>query len=275
MAGLWDVFHTTTHQTQPFKIPHLLSVDNALLFSAATAAWTLLYVVCAPLAARLLAPHTKKLSPQDVVNLHSKLVAFLHALIVCPGSSYILLADRELWDDRIFGYSSACRLLCGVSAGYFIWDSVFSVIHVKDSGAAFVFHGVACMIVYIFTLTPFMQFYAVVCLQYEWSTIFLNIGWLLQKLTPPAALGGLKMVNGLCLLAMFAIFRVALNSVVMVVVFYDFFHRFTDLGGWPFVPMFLYVLSAGVLLYLLNLYWFTRLLALLRRTMAAKKASTD
>lgn len=90
-------------------------------------------------------------------------------------SSYAVFAslrtvnDPVLGADRLFGYTAAAGHLMAVALGYFIWDLVICMQHVKLFGPGFLVHAICCINIYLWIFKPFLMYFGVRVLLWEAS----------------------------------------------------------------------------------------------------------
>ncbi|KAF9212234.1 hypothetical protein CPC16_001041 [Podila verticillata] len=210
-----------------------------------------------------------KLMGSKRLNWDVHVVSTVHAITI------VVLATPLLWNetllqDRIFGYDFHAGQVYAVACGYFLWDTLHSVRHVKDFGIGFVFHGFCSFSVFIFSFRPFLQYYGSVFLMFELSTPFLNIHWFMDKLGMTGS--AYQLVNGIVLLSVFFSARI---------VFGLYMSYQTYLSVMPviaLVPWHLIVIysAANVVLNSLNLFWFYKMIeSLMKRFKPSKKTRSS
>jgi len=59
---------------------------------------------------------------------------------------YTLACDDALREVRVTGATGSSLLISAVATGYFIYDSAVVLYHVRDDGAAYLAHGLLCMV---------------------------------------------------------------------------------------------------------------------------------
>ncbi|GES96699.1 DUF887-domain-containing protein [Rhizophagus clarus] len=152
------------------------------------------------------------------------------------------------------------RNVYSIACGYFLWDALVSLYHVREFGIGFVLHGACCFGVFLFAYRPFLNYYGAVFLMYEISTPFLNAHWFMDKLGLTGSLP--QLINGICLLTSFFCARIIFG-------FYMSYHTFQSvLQVIDQVPVFLCVIYgiANIILNCLNVFWFIKMIeALLKR----------
>jgi hypothetical protein len=110
------------------------------------------------------------LGKQASWKIHS--VSFTFSIIVVP-----LSLLKPALDDNLFGSDVYSSRLYSFAIGYFLWDIFITILHFDQTGWPFLFHALACMSVFSFSLYPFGQGYGQVFLLFEVSTVFLNVHW--------------------------------------------------------------------------------------------------
>lgn len=110
-----------------------------------------------------------------VKDVRTRIVASIFAVYVVGAC----LLGAFVWDDYartvdmgFYGTTPLTVHLCRLAVGFFVWDTYVSV--VDGYGPAFVFHGVACLCVFIAALHPVMHNMAFIALAFEASTPFLH-----------------------------------------------------------------------------------------------------
>ena len=92
-------------------------------------------------------PHYDKLKPIKQLSWGMHVVSAIHAPVAVFASIPILL-DPVLMKDPMNGYTYYAGQVCAFSCGYFLWDTILSIYTWTDSGIGFIFHGVACFLVF-------------------------------------------------------------------------------------------------------------------------------
>ncbi|KAF9447661.1 DUF887-domain-containing protein [Macrolepiota fuliginosa MF-IS2] len=190
-------------------------------------------------------------------------VSQVHSVIIVAGAIYCIWTetpDRE--QDRAFGWSDTTGFVHGIAVGYFVWDSLDAIINYVDFG--FVVHGIACSLVYGMSYKPFVAYYGTRCLLWEISTLFLNIHWFLDKTGNTGTT--FQLVNGVFLLSSFFGVRLLYGGSVSVRFF------FTLCEVWRDIPIFYIIIygAGNFVLQGLNIFWFTKMIAALRKRFEPK-----
>ena len=115
-----------------------------------------------------------------------------------------MLYDQEIYStlhaNKLFGFNSRSlylfldqftRLtyistnragsLFAITTGYFLWDTMVSLLYLRENGPGFLIHAVLCCYVFVCSYKPFMQYYGVHFLLWELSSPFLNLHWFFDK----------------------------------------------------------------------------------------------
>ncbi|KAG2116614.1 DUF887-domain-containing protein [Suillus discolor] len=190
-------------------------------------------------------------------NWDIRVASLVHAILI------VFLAGRclnlpSLDQNRAFGWHEDAGFLIAIATGYFIWDTLESIIHFSDVG--FVFHGISCLLIYGLSFTPFVPYYAVRFLFWELSTVFLNIHWFLDKTGKTGS--ALQLVNGIVLITTFFCARCIWGAMMS----YDFFMTLDSVYDQVLTPYLIIYGGGNVLLQALNWFWFTKMItALVKR----------
>ncbi|EMR10677.1 hypothetical protein PNEG_01375 [Pneumocystis murina B123] len=114
--------------------------------------------------------------------------------------------DDELKQDRLFGYNAYKGDIYSLACGYFLWDTITSFRYISLFGIAICLHGTAALSVFLFSYKPFLMYYGLAFLAFEFSTPFLNIHWFFNK---TRMIGGIcQLINGIILLLVFFLVRI-------------------------------------------------------------------
>jgi hypothetical protein len=99
-------------------------------------------------------------------------------LVSVPLSVYVLVFDKDLYDARKTGSTEMSMTTISIAFGYFIYDTLIILKHLKVDGFALLAHGVLCLITYGLAI-EFKVFhgYGPVFLLFESSTLFVNVRW--------------------------------------------------------------------------------------------------
>ncbi|KAJ7775139.1 TLC domain-containing protein [Mycena metata] len=247
----------TIDQALPRLNPHL----SVLLTSFAL--FNVVHLVVVPILARVLvAAQWKDLNARARNNWAVHICSQLHAIIILP-LALRCLALPELDADRAFGWHERSGTVQAVACGYFLWDTIESLVNFEDIG--FVLHGLACLAIYLLSFQPFLAYYASRCLLWEASTFFLNIHWALDKMNRTG--GTFQLVNGVFLLLTFFSVRLVYGGITS----YQFFQTLYN-GRQEIAPVALAITGVGnILLQSLNWFWFAKMITALRKRFTPAK----
>ncbi|KAG0290448.1 hypothetical protein BGZ96_006071 [Linnemannia gamsii] len=199
-----------------------------------------------------------KLQGSKKLNWDVHVVSTVHALTIVALATPIFW-NENLTQNKIFGYEFYAGQVYAVCCGYFLWDTIHSIRHIKDFGIGFVLHGFCSFSVFIFSFRPFLQYYGSYFLMFELSTPFLNIHWFMDKTGLTGSI--YQKINGVILLAVFFTVRIVAG-------FYTSYECFLSvLPVMDLVPMHLRVVyaSANVALNSLNVFWFYKMVSSLAK----------
>eukprot|EP00898_Chlorokybus_atmophyticus_P006488 jgi/Chlat1/6840/Chrsp51S06523 len=112
----------------------------------------------------------------------SRAAALAHVAAALPLAAGVLLGDPSLRADRLFATSPASYAALQVSAGYFLYDLLQCVTHVKEEGVPFVIHALACFLLFAYgAARPFCHAYgAAFVFTWEFTTPFVHARWLMH-----------------------------------------------------------------------------------------------
>jgi TLC domain len=92
-----------------------------------------------------------------------------------------LIFDETLKADPVWATTEAATTAMAFSAGYFVWDVIFSTLNYDVFGWQFLCHGILCLTMYTTGTTPFCQWYGCLFLMFELSTPFVNLHFAFEK----------------------------------------------------------------------------------------------
>lgn len=199
------------------------------------------------------------------IHIVSMVQCIILILLVIPTvNHHNFLSDNPV--SSILGYTPYGGFVSSVTIGYFIWDTLVCLRYFNLFGPGFLFHGIAALFVFGFSLYPFSIPWIPAFLIFELSTPFVNINWFANRL-PGFFPEWLVTINGLLLLITFPSVRIVWGFYAVFLYYKDLYHV------WYQVPYLLpeAVLFLNVFLNLLNVYWFTKMLAIAKKTLTKKK----
>lgn len=138
-----DYFHLTT-------IP--LHIHEVLL---AFLAYTFVDLVVAPAASKRLFPKTyTTLSRERRLSWNVHVVSLVQSLTINSLALWVIIMDQERknmnWNDRVWGYTGAAGMIQALATGYFLWDFLISLIHIKIFGPGLLAHAISALLVFSF-----------------------------------------------------------------------------------------------------------------------------
>jgi len=107
-----------------------------------------------PLLSSRLFPKTyDPLPARSKVNWNVRVVSLVQSCFINTAALYVIFGDGERagmdWRGRIWGYSGAGGMVQAFAAGYFLWDLVVSVRHLKILGPESLAHAVSALVVIV------------------------------------------------------------------------------------------------------------------------------
>jgi len=165
-----------------------------------------------------------KLSAYKRKDWNSRVVAFTHAFIISPFCFYLIYKYGFPWNKDMNDYDAKEINLyytaISISVGYFMWDIIYSVGDYKKGGMGFVVHGICAFLIYIFTFKHHvLGHYAIMYLTYEFSTIFLHIYWVADKIELTGSM--FQLIDCLILMITFFTIRIAFGNIFIFRLLYD------------------------------------------------------
>lgn len=174
------------------------------------------------------------------------------------------VADPE---GLLFGFTDYAGFVSAVTCGYFLWDVVICLVHFEIFGVGFLFHGFAALWVFGVLFWPYCAPWIPAFLIFELSTPFVNINWFAQRLPAGTIPEWIVVVNGLLLLAAFFLIRIVWGFYSVGLLAIDMF-KVRALTPW-YLPI--SNLALNFFLDCLNLFWFSKMLAIARKKLFGKK----
>ena len=124
--------------------------QNESLILYSSFCWFLLFLSSRFISSTFIKSY-QKLTKVKKIDWNIRVVSFFHSLIAVS-LCFSLLNDDNLNNDKINGYSVYSNQMILISAGYFLWDCIISIITVMDGGIGFVIHGVVCLLLLLCSL---------------------------------------------------------------------------------------------------------------------------
>lgn len=213
---------------------------------------------------------SKSLSIQASMHL----VSFLQTVVVLYLSIGFLIDPALAVEpyptptSRIFSETRETQVICIFAIGYFIWDTLISLVY---STLPFALHGIVSTIVYVIGIKPYLQYYAPVFLIFELSNPFLNFRWFGLKYFPEENKICSKLLhfNNLTLMITFFIGRIAWGWYQIAKLCYDFYMVRND-------PRFMFwdtmiIVSGNFVLDILNVIWFSTMVSVAVKVIRGNK----
>ncbi|BGP14243.1 hypothetical protein JCM10213_005866 [Rhodosporidiobolus nylandii] len=209
---------------------------------------------------------------QDDWDLH--MVGWLFSIVATPLAFFVLRwPSAELVQEPIRGIATSEARLAAMGTGYFLWDALSTLRHFRTQGLGFALHGCGCFCAAIFTFKPFLLGNVGRFLIWEFSTIFLNAHWLLDKLNLTGS--RLQLINGLFLISAFVGARLLYGTYSSFLVWRLLLPSAGDSSKAAIAaretPHWIRVLYLGLNLLMngLNFYWFRLMVLALRKRFVA------
>lgn len=212
------------------------------------------------------------LNPKTKLNFDIHIVSMVQCLvliaIIVPAWSHPYIQNRAADPYlSIFGYTPYSGFISGITIGYFIWDLVVCLLHKKLFGLGFLLHAFAALFVFGVSLKPFCLPWIPAFLLFELSTPFVNINWFASKLPAGTISDKVVAINGLLLLVVFFTVRILWGFYAVIVLSFDLWAVLDQVN--IFFPAAVLLLNAS--LDILNLYWFSKMLAIAKKKLTGAK----
>lgn len=215
------------------------------------------------------------LNPKTRLNFDIHVVS----MVQCIVSVVILLPTWKhphFQDHRadpylsVYGYNAYSGFVSAVTVGYFVWDLYVCLRHIKLFGPGFLLHAFAALFVFANSFRPYCMPWVPAFLLFELSTPFVNINWFASRLPPGTVSDRVVAVNGVLLLVTFFLVRIVWGIYAVCLLAYDMWFVWRHVH-W-FFPVATLLLNFS--LNLLNIYWFSKMLAIAKKKLlgSSKKA---
>ncbi|KAH3679272.1 hypothetical protein WICMUC_001096 [Wickerhamomyces mucosus] len=197
----------------------------------------------------------KDLSKKTRLDFHIRIVSLVQSILILI-AIIPLFNDPIMENDRVFGHTPYSELVTSAALGYFVWDSIMSLIFVKYFGIQFLIHGLVSSLVFYIGMTPFIQYYAGIFILFELSTPFLNLRWFglkFPKLFPET----FNLINNAILILIFFFVRICYGWFQAFKLFNDFYSSYQD---ERFITLYAIIVAFCYnVLGVLNFWWFYRM----------------
>lgn len=185
----------------------------------------------------------------------TRIVSLVHNSLAGPYSIYLLLGWPAHVDGITTAYGPATWMLA-ISLGYFIWDTLVSLIMFRTIKVDMLLHAMVCTLGTYLAMKPLFQYESIGFLVFECSTPFLNLFRLAQAFK---CNNRLQLTFGIVFAFSFFVFRMMWGTVF--VLGYTLPHIYQlhsqgDIGS----PLACVCYAVSCMLFLLNCYWFRSIL---------------
>ncbi|KAJ5834395.1 hypothetical protein N7447_000421 [Penicillium robsamsonii] len=201
----------------PTLTDHIHEVIAAFVF------YLLIHAVLSPCLSPILFKSYNKLTPRTKLNWDIHVVSFIQSIVINAAALWVMYFDEERSSmtsgERVFAYTGACGLIQALAVGYFVYDLIVSIVHVRMFGIGMLFHAVSALWVFSLGFRPFLNYFAPTFILYELSSPFLNIHWFLDKVNMTGSRA--QWYNGMALLFSFFACRLFWGTWQSVVVYGD------------------------------------------------------
>ena len=118
-----------------------------------------LFLVLSPFLSAQLVPSLYSTLPKRTrINWNVRVVSFIQAAFICTSSIHVILADESRIEtdamDRLWAYSPMAGRVQAFAAGYFLWDLLISLQHLRILGLGSLVHAFSALLV---TMTGFVS----------------------------------------------------------------------------------------------------------------------
>ncbi|KAL4236154.1 TLC domain [Mactra antiquata] len=231
----------------------------------------LLFKYVCPYMARYMYEDFDKLPIAKQLYWYTSTLSTIHSIIISTMCLYSTLFEPHLIQDPIWAESSIVKCSCAILVGYFLSDSLLSVIFYKHIGdISYLLHHFASVFAYYFVMSHGVYaYFANLRLMAEFSTPWVNNRWFLAVMDKKSS--NFYIMNGLILTAVFFLCR-------MLTMPYCWYMIFSVYGTEKYM---LSGASRHVLLFscaildMLNIMWFHKLVKGAVKTLQRKDKKSD
>lgn len=210
-------------------------------------------------------------------------VSLFQSIIISITAIYIIIVDHERRnmnrEERIWAYSESDAFVQALACGYFLFDFLATLWHIDVFGTTMLVHAFSCLTAFTLAFRPCCNYYACAFILHELSTPFLNMHWFFDKMGMTGSKA--QLYNGLTLLGTFFSARLVWGMYVAINIYRDVFGAYltsSDLRALSnkdslrfeperSLPLWLIITctSAHLALNCLNVYWFTKMIAAIKK----------
>jgi hypothetical protein len=117
--------------------------------------YTFINNIGAPIISKWLFPvRYPKLSAERKINWDVHVVSLAQSTTINILALWVMFTDEERknmdWRERIWGYTGAAGMIQGLATGYFLWDLMITIQHVKVFGLGMLAHALSALLVFSF-----------------------------------------------------------------------------------------------------------------------------
>jgi hypothetical protein len=117
--------------------------------------YTFINIVLAPIISSWLFPvRYNKLSAEKKINWDVHVVSLVQSSTINVLALWVMFTDEERknmdWRERVWGYTGAAGMIQGMATGYFLWDLMITIRHLKVFGPGMLAHAISALVVFSF-----------------------------------------------------------------------------------------------------------------------------
>jgi hypothetical protein len=154
-----DPFPPVPEWLRSFTEPYALWLNSPTLSEhiheviLAFAFYLFIHAVLSPWLSPILFPESyNKLTPRTKLNWDIHVVSLVQSIVINAAALWIMIIDKERYSmssgERVFGYTGACGFVQALAVGYFVYDLIVSIRHVRMFGIGLLFHAVSALWVF-------------------------------------------------------------------------------------------------------------------------------
>lgn len=154
-----DPFPPPPEWLRSFTEPYAIQLSSPTLADhiheviAAFAFYLFIHAVLSPWLSPILFPQSyNKLTPRTKLNWDIHVVSFVQSIVINAAALWVMYTDQERSSmtsgERVFGYTGACGLIQALAVGYFVYDLIVSIVHVRMFGIGMLFHAISALWVF-------------------------------------------------------------------------------------------------------------------------------
>lgn len=199
----------------------------------------------------------EKLQP----NTSLRLVSSIHSTIAVILSIYILYTDNDLSQSKILYNSPAISFTLNLTTGFLLYDCLLLAVYREEFEWYYVVHHfVSIVAFYACSTYGVFPYIALFRLLSEASSIFINFRWIILTLKMKES--SIYIYNTLAAVVVFFFIRI-----LTIVPNWWFFFESVNTPDWFKVALIHKIICVGatVPLDLLNIYWFSKIINLIKK----------